>query len=119
MNAAFPEANITNYVELINTIFLPDKNDRHVLAAAISVKADVIVTNNLKDFPSASLKPFSIVVQSPEEFIIGLGNLDRSRVEAAFYNQVKSLNNPVRSKDQVLSSLAKCGLNNSLDILKN
>lgn len=49
-NQAFPDALVTNYESLISTIDLPDEKDRHVLAAAIKVNANIIVTNNLKDF---------------------------------------------------------------------
>ncbi|PZS09120.1 MAG: hypothetical protein DLM55_07130 [Acidimicrobiales bacterium] len=34
---------------------LPDKDDRHVFAAAIKARAQVIVTNNLKTSPSVLL----------------------------------------------------------------
>jgi len=47
MNMAFPDALVHNYETLINSIQLPDKNDRHVLAAAIKTNADLIITNNL------------------------------------------------------------------------
>ncbi|SHH08154.1 PIN domain-containing protein [Flavobacterium micromati] len=50
-NNAFPDALVPNYEGLIGNLTLPDENDRHVLAAAIKSNADVIVTNNLKDFP--------------------------------------------------------------------
>jgi predicted nucleic acid-binding protein len=39
---------------------LPDPADRHVLAAAIRGRADVIVTMNLKDFPAGTLAPYGI-----------------------------------------------------------
>ena len=35
MNEAFPDANTTNYSTLIESLELPDKNDRHALAAVI------------------------------------------------------------------------------------
>jgi hypothetical protein len=41
----------TGYESLIPSLSLPDKNDRHVLAAAIRCQASAIVTFNLKDFP--------------------------------------------------------------------
>ncbi len=61
MNAAIPSAHIheSYFSNLIPSLNLPDKNDRHVLAAAIVSKADVIVTFNLKDFPRNILAGYS------------------------------------------------------------
>jgi hypothetical protein len=42
---------VTGYESLIPPLTLPDPNDRHVLTAAIVGKYDVIVTQNLQDFP--------------------------------------------------------------------
>lgn len=47
---AFPDALVQNYHNLVETLHLPDPDDRHVLAAAIKSGADHIVTNNLKRF---------------------------------------------------------------------
>ena len=53
MNSAFPEAIIAVTERLIPCMD-NDKGDRHVLAAALIVKAHVIVTDNLKHFPATS-----------------------------------------------------------------
>jgi len=45
-NRAFPDAMVENYDVLIDTLELPDQKDRHVLAAAIKINANLIVTNN-------------------------------------------------------------------------
>lgn len=55
-NKAFPDALVLNYDKLIDKLELPDPKDRHVLAAAIKTNANVIVTNNLKDFPELYLE---------------------------------------------------------------
>jgi predicted nucleic acid-binding protein len=63
VNAAFPDAMVTHYQPLIANLDLPDPKDRHVLAAAIKVNANVIVTNNLKDFPDEILAQYSLTAR--------------------------------------------------------
>ncbi len=42
MNASVPDCLVTNYEKLVNSIELPDPDDRHVVAAAIVGHADAI-----------------------------------------------------------------------------
>jgi len=71
MNAAFPEAMVTVPSALIKALdCIPDKNDRHVLAAAIMAHASVIVTQNKKHFPQECLDPYGVVCQNVDEFLI-------------------------------------------------
>lgn len=51
MNRAIRDVLVTGYEPLVEVLDLPDPDDRHVLAAAITARAQVIVTDNLKDFP--------------------------------------------------------------------
>ncbi len=57
MNAHVRDCLVEDYEGLIDTLELPDANDRHVLAAAIRAKADAVVTFNLKDFPKNLAAP--------------------------------------------------------------
>lgn len=43
--------------------------DRHVLAAAVQAQAPLIVTYNLRHFPSESVDPWNIEVLHPGEFL--------------------------------------------------
>jgi len=55
MEHSIDDAMVSGYEPLIETLTLPDADDRHVLAAAIHCGARVIVTANLRDFPNATL----------------------------------------------------------------
>ena len=63
MNFHVSDALVTGFDELIPSLTLPDPHDRHVLAAAIHGRADVIVTKNLKHFPAAALTRYGIEAQ--------------------------------------------------------
>ena len=80
MNEAIPDVLVTGYGHLIDGLDLPDPDDRHVLAAAIRANAQVIVTANLKDFPTEHLDPYDIEPQSPDEFVLHVLELAPARV---------------------------------------
>ena len=67
----FPESMVEGY-ELLIPSMKNDPKDRHVLAAAVKSKANVIVTFNLKDFPPESLESWEIKAQHPDEFLLDL-----------------------------------------------
>ena len=69
MNQATRDCLITGYDALIPSLDLPDPDDRHVLAAAIVGGCDVIVTQNLKDFPEDALEPCGIETLHPDDFL--------------------------------------------------
>jgi hypothetical protein len=50
---------------------LPDKNDIHVLAAAVHGNADGIVTMNAKDFPRGLLAEEGLSRNDPDAFLLG------------------------------------------------
>ena len=69
MRRALPDALVTGYAHLIQGLSLPDADDRHVLAAAITATAEVIVTFNGRDFPPPALARHGIVAQHPDAFL--------------------------------------------------
>jgi hypothetical protein len=89
---------------------LPDADDRHVLAAAIRARADVIVTSNLADFPAETLKRHGIEARHPDEFILRLLELAPTAVCGAARKQRESLKNPPMTVEQYLASLERQGL---------
>lgn len=61
-------------------IWLPDENDVHVLAAAVSNGANAILTLNLKDFPTRIVSSYGLVRRAPDEFLLECYNQDQSAV---------------------------------------
>jgi len=51
-------------------LYLPDLNDRHVLAAAIAGKCDAIITLNNKDFPKQILDQYGLKRVDPDHLIL-------------------------------------------------
>lgn len=117
MNAAFPDADVTNYEDLIPALNLPDEDDRHVMAAAIRSKANVIVTENSKDFPKDYLKTYDIEVLSADEFLSRLIDIDKDTVQEALVAQIRTLKNPPQTKEQVLATLDRNGLKKTVAAL--
>jgi hypothetical protein len=81
-----------------------------VLAAAIKAQAQLIVTDNLKDFPPDVLGAWNIEAQSPDEFLHDLVDLDESTVYGAVQRIADSMKNPPGTVDDVLVSLEREGL---------
>jgi len=75
MDTGVRDALVSGFEKLIPSLELPDPDDRHVLAAAIRGRCDVIVTYNLSDFPAEKLAEYDIEAQHPDEFIGHLCNL--------------------------------------------
>lgn len=119
MDLAIPDACIDGYEDLVSGLTLPDENDRHVLAAAIRCGADVIVTFNLKDFPTRHLAPYGIEAQHPDEFVENLFHLDSAAVVAAAQSQRRQLKTPNVEVDKYLGFLQRQGLVESVKALGN
>ena len=116
-NKAFPNAMVNNYESLIEGLKMRDPKDRHVLAAAIKINANVIVTQNLKDFSKDFLQKFSIEAKSPDDFICDIIDLDHRTSTQAFIEMVLNKRNPDLNEYQVLDSMRKVGLKQSADYL--
>lgn len=109
-NNAFPDALVSNYEGLIANLTLPDEKDRHVLAAAVKSNANVIVTNNLKDFPEDYLNSFDIKAKSADDFLTDIIDLNPEIAIKAFKEMVLNRKNPNMDEFEVLESLRKVGL---------
>ena len=68
MTAAFPEACVDGYQDLVLEM-KNDPKDRHVLAAAIQCGAHAIVSDNRKHFPRETLAPYGLECMSADQFL--------------------------------------------------
>lgn len=116
-NSAFPDAMVTKYEALISGLELPDEKDRHVLAAAIKTNANLIVTNNLKDFPNDYLSTFGLSAKSADDFLTDTIDLNREIASASFRKLVLNRRNPALDEYQVLDCLRRNGLNDTANYL--
>jgi len=107
MDSNVRDAIVENYASLIPTLELPDRDDRHVLAAAIIGRADVIVTYNLDDFPADALDPYGIEAQHPDEFLTHQLDLAPDLVIGVVRDLRSQLKTPPRSVDDYLTTLEK------------
>ena len=93
VNKAFPEAMIPVTPKLIPCMD-NHEGDRHVLAAALIAKAQVIVSDNLKHFPESSLNQFRVEAQSADTFLTFLWDLSPETMVDVLRTQVKGKKKP-------------------------
>ncbi|MCR9066951.1 MAG: PIN domain-containing protein [Cytophagales bacterium] len=116
-NAAFPDAMVTNYEKIIDGLTLPDPDDRHVMAAAIKTNANVIVTNNLKDFPEEYLKDFGLLAKTADDFITDIIDLNHEIAIKAFRSMVLARKNPAINDLEMLDCFRNNDLKNTANFL--
>ena len=116
-NAAFPDALVKNYKGLIEHLVLPDKDDRHILAAAIKTNANLIVTNNIKDFPQAYLQSFSLSAKTADDFLTDIIDFNQEEAVIAFKEMVLKKKNPKQDEFEVLTLLRNAGLTDTANYL--
>jgi predicted nucleic acid-binding protein len=107
MNAHVRDCLVTGYEDLIDAVTLPDPDDRHVLAAAIRGRADVIVTFDLDDFPADAIQPYGIDAQHPDDFVTHLLDLAPTTVYRAVKRQREALKNPTKTPEELLETLER------------
>ncbi len=118
MNANVRDSLVAGFEYLIPSIELPDPDDRHVVAAAIHSGASLIVTFNLKDFPTDALKPYNLAAQHPDDFIVDLLDLHPASVLEAAASHRRSLKNPPKTADEYLDTLLAQGLTQSVAVMR-
>ena len=118
MNSAVEDCLITNYEGLTASLTLPDPDDRHVLAAAIRGRANVIVTFNERDFPVDVLAIYGIHTRHPDDFILDLFGVDEVACMAAVQADVSHYLAPPLSLEDYLAGLELAGIGRTATYLR-
>jgi predicted nucleic acid-binding protein len=109
MNAAFEGASVSGDPAALDGTGFPDPDDLHVVAAAIAAEARMIVTANIRDFPSHVLAVLGLNVVSPDQLLLGLLEEDAEATVNVVVEVATALRNPQRTIEDLLASLSLAG----------
>ena len=111
MDAAFPDAAIEFECAEAAILEPVHVKDRHVVAAAMAVQADAIVTFNIADFAVAHLKEhLQIEVIHPDDFVMDPVDLHEKRAVSAFRELRARKQNPPWAPIELIQRLQRSGL---------
>ena len=118
MDSAVADCLVTGHEGIVPSLNLPDPDDRHVLAAAISGRASVIVTCDLKYSLPEALAHYGIETQHPDAFILHVLDLDMAVALSAIRNQRARLKYSPRTVNEFLDTLARQELPETVAFLR-
>lgn len=101
----FCDSFVTEYEDLIPQLWLPDENDRHVLAVAIKSGSGFIITENLRDFPEAVLSEFEIAPLSTDAFLSECFRVNPDGATSCLETVRRRYSKPAMSREQFESDL--------------
>lgn len=116
MNGAFPSAEVEpdgKAEAAVADLPLPDADDRHVLAAAVAVDADVLCTDNLRDFPDDAMAEVGIRLMSADALLTLLVTEFPDGILAA--HRLAVSRRPDATDDSTLAALRRAGAPNAAD----
>ena len=117
MNESVLDCIVGGYQDLIENLVLPDPDDRHVLAAAIVARANVIVTFNTKDFPKEKIERFGLHAKHPDEFFLDLSSIDNDEFVAAAMKDLNHYASPTLTFENYISGLRKARIPQTADYI--
>ncbi|MBB5235554.1 PIN domain-containing protein [Deinococcus budaensis] len=118
MEGAVSGARVTGYEPRVPTLSLPDPEDRHVLAAAITGEATHLLTFNLRDFPVSILQPYGITPVHPDAALLAWLQEWPHEVVAVVRRLSTALQRPPMSPQAVADGLVTLSLPVSAERLR-
>jgi len=111
MRRAFPAAEVAaRAVAALEPRMTNDPKDRHVLAAAVASRAEMVVTFNLRHFDAGACDSYGIEPLHPDRFLVDLHDLDADTVEAEITAQAVALRRPPVSRRELVRMLDRAGV---------
>lgn len=101
MNRALPGALDEAPEPLVGSMPIVE-HDRHVLALAVHVEADSIITFNLRDFPNEKCEPYGIEAIHPDAFTTMIVDTEPNAVAAALAAIAGRRSRPTMTVDALL-----------------
>lgn len=109
MATYFPDAMVLGYADLIPAM-TNDPKDRHVLAAAIRGRAEVLVTFNIRDFPESSLDGYDLEIVHPDAFLLDQLDLHPRPTREVVEHLVAAYARPEVTLHDYLLTLTRAGV---------
>jgi hypothetical protein len=110
MREAFDDAMVTGWEEQQHKIWLPDEDDRHVVAAAVRGGAQAIVTANVKDFPATALEPLGLEAVHPDDFLLDQLDLSPPTLLQVIREQAAHSRRPPLAPRDLATLLGRAGV---------
>lgn len=95
-------------IEALEPAMTNQKDDRHVLAAAVAADCELIVTFNLNDFPPEACEPLQVEAVHPDHFLLDLYDISPDLVYRTVADQAAALRRT--SFDGLLEMLERAGV---------
>lgn len=105
MNEYFPRAMTTGYQPLMPEM-QADAKDKHVLAAAVKSRSDVLVTDNVKDFNPPTAGVHAMRVERLSEFLSRKLEENPDRVRSALQGMVERNKREPRTMPALIDKMA-------------
>lgn len=106
LERAFPEAKIGGFESLAKSLELPDRKDRHVMAAALHGECDLLVTYNIRHFPSSAVNDHDLLPISVDEAIVLMAAWYGPWIGEVVDAQIASLRRPSLTRETFIQHLA-------------
>lgn len=102
-----PEA---DYKHLLAELDGPDPDDLHHAAAAAAGRATTLITWNLADFPTTTLRPLGITATDPDTYLCSVLERDPIEVPATLQRMAAGKRRPPITTGDLLNALARAGV---------